>query len=1184
MTFDEVLAQTLELLQRQGRVSYRALKRRFGLDDDYLEDLKTELIKAQRLAVDEDGEVLVWMGAPAAAALPALEAATRPAQPTDQATPLGPIAYTPRHLAERIRAEQAALEARGAPDGERKTITALFADIKGSMDILEDLDPEEARRLIDPALTLMMDAVHRYEGYVAQSLGDGIFALFGAPIAHEDHAHRALFAALRMQDDIRRYADRLRLERGVPLQLRVGLNTGEVVVRAIRTDDLHTDYVPIGHSTGLAARLQSLATPGSILVTEATYRLTEGYFAFKSLGAAQVKGVREPVPLYEVLGVGPLRTRLQLSARRGLVRFVGRQRELEALQRAWEQAQRGQGQIVAVVGEAGVGKSRLCYEFKLRVPRGALVLEAFSVSHGQAFPLLPLIELLKHYVQLTPQDDERRTREQVTGKVLTLDRSLEETLPYLLVLLGVAEATTALAQMDPQIRRRRTFEAVTRLLLRESLNQPLLLLIEDLHWLDRETEAWLQLLSERLATARVLLLVNYRPEYQHGWGSKSYYTQVRLDPLGQEDAAELLTALLGDDVGARRAVPLQGLKQLILAKTEGNPFFIEEIVQTFLDQGVLVRERSEDGQTAVTRLTRPLTAIQLPPTVQGVLAARIDRLPAADKTLLQTLAVIGKEFPLSLLLEVVGQPEAELQGPLSHLQAAEFLYEQPAFPEPEYTFKHALTQEVAYTSLLLERRRGLHERTAQAIETLFQDRLEERYHELAHHYRRSGNTAKAVAYLQRAGQQALQRSAYADAIDNMSTALELLQALPDTVERRQQELLLHTTLGPAFMAIKGWGSPEAERTYARARELCQQVGDTPQLFPALMGLGTSYMARGRLQTSRELREQLLSLAQRQRAPALLLQAHLALGATLFWMGEFSQARAHLEQGIALYDPQQPRALSLAGDDARVGGRRLAASTLWYLGYPEQALQRSREALGLAQELSHPLSQVLALAHAATLHRLRGETQLAQACAEVLSTLSTAQGFARSSALGPLYRGWAMAEQGQGAEAIALMWKGITAWRAEGQALTLPLYLALLAEACGKAGQPEEGLRVLDEALAAADNTGERHYDAELYRLKGELLLQSNVQGPTSDAESMALGRHPHASEAEALFQQALAIAQRQQAKSLELRAAMSLGRLWQQQGKREEARRMLGEIYGWFTEGFDTADLREARVLLEALA
>src|SRR6266540_5559493 len=466
MDYEAVRAQVLALLQQEQRLSYRVLKRQLQLDDDTLEDLKEDLIYAKKLAVDEDGRVLVWIGAPVtpsgeqgAAAPEGAGARSRPG--TREAAALRPISYTPRHLVERILAEQQALAARGAPDGERKTITALFADIKGSMALLEDLDPEEARHIIDPALTLMMEAVHRYEGYVAQSLGDGIFALFGAPIAHEDHAQRALYAALRMQEEMRRYADRVRLACGVPLQIRVGLNTGEVVVRAIRTDDLHTDYVPIGHATSLAARMQSLANPGSIVVSEPTFRLTDGYFAFHALGAAQIKGVSEPVPLYEVVGVGPLRTRLQMAARRGLGQFVGRQRELELLQRAWEQARQRQGQVVAAVGEPGVGKSRLYHEFKLRCQHDGLVLETFSVSHGKAYPYLPLIEMLKQYFQLTPQDDDRRRREQVTGKVLTLDRSLEDTLPYISALVGASEAAASLAQVDPQLRRRRTFEAVT---------------------------------------------------------------------------------------------------------------------------------------------------------------------------------------------------------------------------------------------------------------------------------------------------------------------------------------------------------------------------------------------------------------------------------------------------------------------------------------------------------------------------------------------------------------------------------------------------------------------------------------------------------------------------------------------------------------------------------------------------
>jgi predicted ATPase/class 3 adenylate cyclase len=1160
MTFDEVLAQVLAVLQREGRVSYRALRRRFNLDEEYLEDIKVELIHAKQVARDEEGVVLVWAGT--SDAPPAQEAALAPASPEPSA--LRPNAYTPRHLAERILAEHAALAARGAPDGERKTITALFADIKGSMDLLEDLDPEEARRIVDPALTLMMEAVHRYEGYVAQSLGDGIFALFGAPIAHEDHAQRALYAALRMQENIKQYADQLRLEQGVPLQIRVGLNTGEVVVRSIRTDDLHTDYVPIGHATGLAARLQSLANPGSIVVSAPTFRLTDGYFAFHALGAAQIRGVSEPVPIYEVVGVGPLRTRLQVAARRGLVQFIGRQRELELLQRAWEQARRGQGQIVAAVGEPGVGKSRLYHEFKLRCQRDGLMLETFSVSHGKAYPYLPLIEMLKQYFQLTPQDDDRRRREQVTGKVLTLDRSLEDTLPYISALVGVDEAAASLTQVDPQLRRRRTFEAIMRLLLRESLNQPVLLLVEDLHWLDSETQAWLHLFSERIATARLLLLVNYRPEYQHSWGSKTYYTQLRLDPLGSQEAHELLTALLGSDAA------LQPLTQFILAKTEGNPFFMEEMVQTLVDQGVLCRAPAGGMQPAAPMTSSALAALQLPPTVQGVLAARIDRLPAEEKTLLQTLAVLGKEFAWGLLTTVADQPDEGLQRLLAHLQAEEFIYEHLAFPEPDYTFKHALTQEVAYNTVLLERRRVVHERAAQAIEGLFAERLPEHYNELAHHYSRSGNTIKAVDYLHRAGQQAVERSAYAEAVSHLTTALDLLITLPESRERSQQELVMQMTLGMGLRATKGSGAPEVEQLYTRARELCERVGEPPQLFRVLWGFWVLYNGRGDYQKMRALGEQLLSLAQRLEDPDLLLEAHHALWTSLFSGGELAAARMHQEQGLRLYDPQRHRthAALYSGHDPGVCCRYRAAPALWLLGYPDQAVASSQAALALAQQLAHPLSLAIALYWAAMLYQLRREAPLTQVRAEALTTIATDQGFPGLLAQTMPLLGWALAARGHGEKGIMQIQQGLASYQATGSARDRPYYLALLAETSAKSGQTAEGLEALAEALTTLANSTVQWWEAELYRLKGELLLQHAAAQP---------------GEAEACFQQALVVARRQQAKSLELRTAMSLSRLWQRQGKRIEARELLAEVYGWFTEGFDTADLQEAKAVLEEL-
>jgi class 3 adenylate cyclase/predicted ATPase len=1080
MKFSEMVDQASEFLRQRERVTYRALKREFDLEAESLEDLKAELIDARRIAVDEDGKVLVWVGA---ALVPSSKSQVSSSQ-SPTSNPQSPASYTPAHLAERIRAEQAALAARGSTDGERKTITALFADLKGSTALIEGLDPEEARAIIDPALQLMMDAVHRYEGYVAQALGDGIFALFGAPIAHEDHPQRALYAALRMQEEMSHYADTLRQKGYSPLLMRVGVNTGEVVVRSIHKDDLHTDYVPVGHSTNLAARMEQLATPGSILVTAYTYKLTDGYFAFKDLGQTQIKGVEEPLHVYEALGAGPLRTKFQVAARRGLTRFVGRQSEMEHLRHALDQAKVGRGQIVGVMGEPGLGKSRLFYEFVGAYGRTPLlVLQAYSVSYGKASPYLPLIELLKSYFQIQLQDDERTRRERIIGRVLGLDRSLEETLPYFFALLGVEEQPSPLQQMDPQIRRRRTFDAMKKLLLRESLNQPLVLIFEDLHWIDSETQGFLDTLSEGIASAQILLLVNYRPEYRHEWGQKTYYTQLRLAPLGKEEAEEFLEVLLGTSVGAHGRAPLQ-LKQLILEKTEGTPFFMEEVVQELVEQGILVRDAV--GARRAVPLPQDL---HIPTTVQGVLASRIDRLVPDEKALLQQLAVIGREFPLSLVRQVVPQSEEELYRLLASLQRKEFLYEQPALPEVEYIFKHALTQEVAYNSVLIERRKALHERTAQAIEKLYNENLDEHYSDLAHHYSRSGNTQKAIDYLRLAGQQAEQRSAYAEAISHLTTALELLKTLPDTVERTQSELVLQTTLGPALMVTKGFGGLEVEKTYARARELCQQLDETPQLFWVLGGLWQFYIVQAEYQTARELGKQLLSLAQREQDLALLLSAHRALGEPLLYLGELVPARAHLEQCITLYDLQQHRSLAfLYGLDPGVMSLNTAAITLWHLGYSDQALKRSHEAILLAQELSHPLSLAAALYFAAELHQFRREKQLIQERAEAAITLSIEQGFEHWVGGGTIYRGWVLTEQGQEEEGIAQIRQGIATWQVTGAEIQRSNFLALLAGAYMKMGQIEKGLSVLAEALTAVDKTDERFYEAELYRLKGELLL------------------------------------------------------------------------------------------------
>src|SRR3989449_7730996 len=579
------------------------------------------------------------------------------APPAAPPRPTAPDAYTPEHLAEKILTSKAALE------GERKQVTVLFADLKGSMELLADRDPEEARHILDPVLEHMMAAVHAFEGTVNQVMGDGIMALFGAPLAHEDHAVRACYAGLRMQEAVKRYGEDVRRREGILPQIRVGLNSGEVVVRSIGSD-LRMDYTAVGQTTHVAARMEQMAAAGTILLPEATLRLAAGFVEVAELATSPVKGLAAAIPVYELTAAIPGRSRLHVAAGRGLTGFVGRERELAALHEAWQRVGGGHGQVDAIAGEPGVGKSRLYWEFIRSAELAhALVLETRAVSYGKATSYLPVIDLLKTYFRIDSEDDKGKIREKVTGKLLSLDAALEPSITPILELLDVPVEDAHWQALDPPQRRRRTLEAGKRLLWREGQGQPLLLVFEDLHWMDGESQAFLDSLVASVPIARLLLLVNYRPEYQHAWGGRTYYTQVRIDPLPPTSAGELLQALLGADV------QLEPLTRLLIARTEGNPFFLEESVRSLVETGILVGERG------AYRPTKPIEGIQVPATIHTVLAARIDRLPSEDKRVLQSAAVIGKDVPFVLLQAIADMPESELCGLLTSWQAAAFLYE-----------------------------------------------------------------------------------------------------------------------------------------------------------------------------------------------------------------------------------------------------------------------------------------------------------------------------------------------------------------------------------------------------------------------------------------------------------------------------------------------------------------------------
>jgi class 3 adenylate cyclase/tetratricopeptide (TPR) repeat protein len=1047
-----------------------------------------------------------------------------------------------------------------ALDGERKTVTTLFADIKGSMDLIEDLDPEEARAIVDPALKLMMEAVQRYGGYVAQSTGDGIFGLFGAPVAHEDHPQRALYAALRMQEELRAYSDQLREQGRAPLLIRVGVNAGEVVVRTITTGEGHTEYVPIGHSTSLASRLQALAAPGSITISDTVRKLVEGYFVLKGLGPARIKGVSEPVHISEVTGLGPLRTRLQRAAARGYTRFVGRDGEIGALHRAAEQAKAGHGQIVAVMAEPGVGKSRLFFEFKATSQSGWMLLEAVSFSHGKVSAYLPLLDLLHSYFGIESGDDTRKRREKVTGKVLTLDRTLEDALPYLFALLGITEGDDPLAGTNAQLRRHRTLEALKRILLRESLNQPLMVLFEDLHWIDEDTQAFLNLLADSIGTARLLLLVNYRPEYSHQWNSKTYYTYLRLDPLGRESAGEMLDALLGVR-GQATDASLGALKHLIIEKAEGTPLFMEEIYQSLIEEGTLVRN-------GVVKLTRSLETLKIRSTVQDILASRIDRLPAAEKELLQTLAVIGSEFPIELAREVVNRPEDELTRMLNALQLTEFIYEQPTAGALEYTFKHALTRDVAYGSLLIERRKRLHQRAGAAIESLFADHLDDQVSDLAHHFIQSGNATKAVRYLILAAKQSFERSAFVESQAQLQKGLGLVGLIPDENERARLELKLQLALAEAFMFLKGTASPEAAAATHRAEELSERFGSDADQFAVLTMLGSILTFRGNFRESLEKFRTALELAERTGDPDMIATARGSVANPLWCSGRLQEAlqSAQLSMGVGRIKAEWSKFTYILSAD------QVAAFVLLLLGYPDKAERANRAVLEKVKQSGQGASaaapdELNAAIRSSFLYIPMQRPDRVRDLMRPAFEASEQAGLAFEIGRSRLFLGWAIARLGNPDEGIAMIRSGIAQASTTG---VNPIFLIgwTLPDPLVRAARYEEALITLEEVLSDSSYSSVFVMTAELHRLKGAAIL----------------GRDPFATaSAETCFRRAIEVARSQSARWFELRATVSLARLLRDTNRRDETRAMLADIYNWFTEGFDTADLKDAKALLDEL-
>ena len=1040
-----------------------------------------------------------------------------------------PQSYTPKHLAEKILTSKAALE------GERKQVTVLFADLKGSMELLADRDPEEARKLLDPVLERMMEAVHRYEGTVNQVMGDGIMALFGAPVAHEDHAVRACYAALRMQETVKRYAENARHAHGVNVQIRVGLNSGEVVVRAIGSD-LHMDYTAVGQTTHLAARMEQIADPGTIVITPDTLALAEGYVEVKSLGPIPVKGLSEPIESFELIRGGQARTRLQAAALRGLTRFVGRDAEVEHLRRVLGQAGAGRGQLVALVGEAGVGKSRLTYEFthSHRV-QDWLILEASSVSYGKATSYLPVIDLLKGYFKIRDRDDHREMHAKVLGRVLSLDRALEPLLPPLLALLDVPVEDTAWQDLDPPRRRQRTLDAVKRLLLRESHVQPLLVVFEDLHWLDAETQALLDVLVESLPTARLLLLVNYRPEYQHGWGGKTCYSQLRLDALPPESADELLGALLGG------APALEPLKRLLVKR--GNPFFIEESIRALVETGALAGERG------AYRLTRPIHAIEVPATVQVILATRIDRLPAEDKQLLQTASVIGKDVPVVLLHAVAELTEDAVQRGLARLQAAEFLYETRLFPDPEYTFKHALTHEVAYGSLIQVRRRALHARIVEAMEALYRDRLAEQIERLGHHAFRGEMWDKAATYFRQAGAKAAARSANREAVAGFEQALAALQHLPERRETLEQGIDVRVDLRNSLLPF---GEHELALGHLREAEpLAERLDDRQRLGRVLASMANLLAVTGDPERALAAGERAVALAEAHGGALLRARAHGTLGRIHLFLGNYRQAVGYLTHAAEVLEGDLIWTRAGGASLDYVDSRTWLAEALAQLGEFPAGITHGTEGLRIAEASGHPFSMILIYGGLAWLHLYQGTLRQAIPVLERGLAVCRASDLPFRSLRFTAALGYAFAVSGRFTDALPLLTQAIAQVASERPRIRYADWLIWLAEGCLLAERIDEASREAAHALALARRSKQRGNEAWAVRLLGEIAARRDP---------------PEFEKADAFYREALALAAELCMRPLVAHCHQGLGKLYRRTGKREQAREHLTTAAAMYRE------------------
>jgi class 3 adenylate cyclase/predicted ATPase len=1041
------------------------------------------------------------------------------------------------------------------PEAERRQLTVLFCDLVGSTALAARLDPEDMGGVIRAYQGACAETVERWGGHVAKYMGDGVLAYFGWPVAHEDEAERAVRTGL----ELARAIAKLDTPADAPLAARIGIATGLVMVGELIGEGAAREQTVVGDTPNLAARLQNLAAPGSVVISQATRRLVGGLFELADLGPQRLKGFAEPLAAWRVEGEGRAEGRFDALHGERLTPLVGREHELGILLERWAWAKDGDGQVVLLAGEPGIGKSRLIRALRERLGDEPYTpLNHYCSPHHTNSALYPVIDLLERaacFERDEPPDAKLTKLEAVLGRA---SERLNEVVPLLAALLGIptGEPYPALT-ITPEVQKRRTLQALVDQLGGLAAQQPVLALYEDVHWIDPSTLELMGLVIERIPQLRVLALITHRPEFQPPWTAHAHVTSLTMSRLGRRQGADLVARVTGD-----KPLPSEIVEQIV-ARTDGVPLFVEELTKTVLESGLL----ADAGNRY--ELTGPLPPLAIPATLHDSLMARLDRL-APIKEVAQIGALIGREFTHELLAAVSPLSEDKLGEALDQLVASELIFRRGTPPEATYTFKHALVQDAAYQSLLKSKLQQLHARIAEVLEERLMDASETGPEVLARHLTDAGLAERAIPYWRRAGKLAAGRSANLEAIAHLSKGLELVETLPNAPERLEEELALRLAIGGPLVAARGYAAPEVERSYSRAWSLCEQLGQSAELFPVLRGLWSYLLVRGEFRRAHDLSARLVVLAEERGAPVHRALGRRTLGTTLFYLGRFTEAAAALDEGIAIDDAvaawEEPAHLLLYTERASVTGRLYSAWTLWFLGFPDRAEEKMRAALALSQKLSHAYSLAFALTWAALLHNFRREFAAALRQAEATINLASEHRLPELVAEATMGRGFALVGLGEQIEGLAQLWTGLTASNDLGAHFLDTQGLAFIAEADLQAGRLDDALAALDRAAGASAATGASHCQAELYRLKGAVLAKAG-----------------DATEPTAWLQRAIETARSQQAKSLELRAATSLARLWTEQGERQKARDLLAPVYGWFTEGFDTPDLKNAKALLDEL-